>query len=212
MIQGTLSNLLLHRRAAHPLGVAMALVTDNHDLEGMGRVKVKFPWLDESDESYWARIVTPMAGKDHGLYLLPEVGDEVLIAFEQGSVDHPYVLGALWNGVDKPPDTNSDGKNNYRFLKSRSGHIVRMDDTEGAEKIEIIDKSGKNSITIATADNSITIHTAGDLKLEAQGKLTLTGAGVEITSTAAVAIKGSQDINVTASGQANIKGSLINLN
>ncbi|WP_222705473.1 phage baseplate assembly protein V [Terriglobus albidus] len=212
MSQGTLPNLLLNRRTAHPLGVAMALVTDNKDAEGLGRVKVKFPWLDESDESHWARIVTPMAGKDCGLYLLPEVGDEVLIAFEQGSVDHPYVLGSLWNGVDKPPDANADGKNNHRFLKSRSGHMVRLDDTEGAEKIQIIDKSGKNNITIATADNSITIHAAGNVKVEAQGKLTLTGAGVEITSTAAVAIKASQDINVTASGQASIKGSLINLN
>lgn len=209
---GTLPALLLHRRAAQSLGVAMALVTDNHDDEGQGRVKVRFPWLAEEDESYWARVVTPMAGKDRGLYLLPEIGDEVLVAFEQGSVDHPYVLGSLWNGIDKPPEANADGKNNHRVLKSRSGHTLLMDDTDGKENIQIVDKSGKNSIVISAADNSITIRASGNIKVEAQGKLTLAGAGVEINSTAAITLKASQDIDVTANGQTNLKGTLINLN
>ncbi len=72
-----------------------------------------------------------MAGAGRGLYILPEVDDEVLVAFEHGNPSTPYVLGGLWNGKDKPPEANSDGKNNMRVLKSRSGHVIRLDDTAG---------------------------------------------------------------------------------
>ena len=123
-------------------GVVTGIVTNNKDTEGMGRVKVKFPWGEDSDESYWARIATLMAGKDIGTFFLPEVGDEVLVAFEHGDINHPYVIGALWNGVDTPPETNEDGKNNIRKIKSRSGHEIIFDDEEKKEKIEINTKAG----------------------------------------------------------------------
>ena len=125
-------------------GVVTGIVTNNKDTEGMGRVKVKFPWGEDSDESYWARIATLMAGKDIGTFFLPEVGDEVLVAFEHGDINHPYVIGALWNGVDTPPETNEDGKNNIRKIKSRSGHEIIFDDNDEQkkEKIEIHTKAG----------------------------------------------------------------------
>ncbi|MEA2176331.1 MAG: hypothetical protein QOD00_3923, partial [Blastocatellia bacterium] len=138
-------------------GVVVGIVTNNQDPDEMGRVKVKFPWLSDEDESNWARVATPMAGKERGLYLLPEVEDEVLVAFENGDMRFPYVLGSLWNGKDTPPAKNDDGKNNVRVLKSRSGHVIRLTDEDGKEKIEIIDKSEKNSIEIDTASNTITI-------------------------------------------------------
>jgi len=107
-------------------------VTNNKDEEGLGRVKVTFAWLAENDESNWARIATMMAGNDRGSYFLPEVGDEVLIAFEQGSIStFLHVIGSLWNGKDKVHETNSDGKNNLRVIKSRSGHKIIFDDTKG---------------------------------------------------------------------------------
>src|SRR5215472_353851 len=102
-------------------GVVVGIVTNNQDPDGMGRVKVKFPWLSDQDESWWARIATVMAGSSRGSYFLPEVNDEVMVAFEHGDVRFPYVLGALWNGKDSPPTTNSDGKNSIRLIKSRSG-------------------------------------------------------------------------------------------
>ena len=86
-----------------PAGVVIGLVTNNQDPDGQGRVKVKFPWLSDDQESNWARLAMPMAGKNRGLFLLPEVGDEVLVMFEQGDVNHPYVIGAVWNGADTPP-------------------------------------------------------------------------------------------------------------
>ena len=155
-------------------GVTVGIVTNNQDPDGMGRVKVRFPWLDADEEGNWARVLTPMAGNDRGLYFLPEVEDEVLVAFEHGRVEFPYVLGALWNGMDAPPESNDDGENNMRTIKSRSGHIIRLDDTDGAEQIEIIDSAGANSIVISTADNTITIQADADITIQsANGKLIL---------------------------------------
>src|SRR5262245_31955279 len=109
-------------------GVVSGIVTNNQDPDKRGRVKLKFPWLSDTDESWWARIVSPMAGKERGVYFLPEVNDEVLVAFEHGDPRFPLVIGALWNTEDKPPFTNDDGKNNVRAIKSRSGHTITLGD------------------------------------------------------------------------------------
>lgn len=212
MSSSLLPELLFPKQSSRALGVAVGLVTNNQDPEGLGRVKVKYPWLGDDDESYWARLVVPMAGNNRGTWFLPEVDDEVLIAFDQGSLDYPYVLGALWNGKDKPPESNSDGKNNHRTIKSRSGHIIRMDDTDGSEKLEIIDKSGNNKIVVDSSQNSITIESGGDIKLTAKGKVTLSGNGVEIQSQADGSFKASGNLDVNANGQLNLKGSMVNIN
>lgn len=154
-------------------GVTVGVVTNNQDPDKLGRIKVKFPWLSDKDESYWARIVAPMAGKERGMYFLPEVDDEVLVAFEHGQVEFPYILGALWNGKDKPPGTNDDGKNNQRLIKSRSGHTIVLDDTESKETIIIRDKTGKNEIVIDSSRNAITIKSEQDLTIEAKSKMSL---------------------------------------
>jgi uncharacterized protein involved in type VI secretion and phage assembly len=154
-------------------GVTVGIVTNNQDPDGLGRVKVKLPWLSEEHESHWARLLTPMAGPERGLYCLPEVDDEVLVAFEHGQVEFPYVLGALWNGQDKPPEQNDDGQNNRRTLKSRSGHVITLDDTKDQEQIVIRDKTGKNEIVIDSKNNTLNIRVEGDLTIEAKGKISL---------------------------------------
>jgi uncharacterized protein involved in type VI secretion and phage assembly len=193
-------------------GVAVGVVTNNQDSEGLGRVKVRFPWLSDEDESHWARVLTPMAGNQRGLYFIPEVDDEVLVAFQHGDIRFPYILGALWNGKDKPPESN-DGANNLRTIKSRSGHIIRLDDTDGAEKIEIIDKSKKNSIIVNTAENTITIVADADITIRsASSKLILEGNGIEMKSQAGVKVEASQGMELKAGSQLNIKGSVVNIN
>ncbi|HLP87140.1 MAG TPA: phage baseplate assembly protein V [Nostocaceae cyanobacterium] len=165
-------NLLMdNSQNNHFYGVTVGLVTNNKDPDGLGRVKVKFPWLSATEESYWARMLTPMAGNDRGIYFLPEINDEVLVAFEQGNIAFPYILGALWNGVDKPPGKNDDGKNNQRIIKSRSGHAIILDDTEGAEQIIIQDKTGNNQIMINSQENTMNIKVEKDLTIEAKGKI-----------------------------------------
>ncbi len=146
-------------------GVVPAIVTNNEDTENRGRVRLTFPWLSDKNESDWCRIVTMMAGDDMGFYVLPEVGDEVLVAFDRGNINCPYVIGMLWNGKTKVPEENTGGKNNVRTFKTRSGHqltfddnteekkakvqlvssaghSVTMDDASGAEKVEIVSKAG----------------------------------------------------------------------
>jgi phage baseplate assembly protein V len=195
-------------------GVAVGLVTNNKDPDGLGRVKVKLPWLGDTAESDWARVASPMAGAARGLYLLPEVDDEVLIAFEHGNPETVYVLGGLWNGKDKPPESNSDGKNDRRTLKSRSGHVIRLTDTKDAETIEIIDKSAKNSVVISTKDNSITITADADITITStKGKLVLSGkGGVEITSGAALKAEAKGNLDLKGGPQLNVRASAVNIN
>jgi phage baseplate assembly protein V len=194
-------------------GVAVALVIDNKDPQGLGRVRLKFPALSDDEVGHWARIAVLMAGADRGTFFLPEIGEEVLVAFENGDIARPYVLGGLWNGKDKPPETNGDGKNNLRLVKSRSGHLIRLDDSDGAEKIEIVDKSGGNSITIDTANNAITITSAADVTIDApQGTLKLSAQKIEITSSTDTEIKAQANLTLEASGNATLKGTVVNIN
>jgi len=194
-------------------GVAFAIVTNNKDPDGLGRVKLKLPWMDDTAETDWARVVSPMAGKERGFYCLPEVDDEVLVAFEHGSPDRPYVLGALWNGKDKPPETNGDGKNNVRVIKSRSGHVIRLTDKDDEEKIEIIDSSAKNSIVISSKDNTITIMADADVAIQSNtGKLKLSGNGIEIKSKAEIKIEATSTLDLKAGPMLNIKGQIVNIN
>jgi uncharacterized protein involved in type VI secretion and phage assembly len=200
-------------RAGRIYGAVIGVVTNNQDPDKLGRVKLKFPWLSDVDESSWARVAAPMAGKERGAYFLPEVDDEVLVVFEHGDVRFPYVLGALWNGKDAPPVTNDDGKNNVRMIKSRSGHIVKLNDEDGKETIEIIDKSQKNSIVIDTSKNSVTITTDKDITLSAsKGAIKLDAQNVEINSSSAMKVKVGSTMNIEASGTMTIKGQMVNIN
>jgi uncharacterized protein involved in type VI secretion and phage assembly len=186
-------------------GVVVGIVTNNQDPDKMARVRVKFPWLSDDHESWWARIATPMAGSGRGIYFLPEVNDEVLVAFEHGDVRSPYIVGALWNGQDAPPANNDDGKNNIRLVHSRSGHLIRLDDTDGDEKIEIIDKTGGNKITIKSSDNSMSLECTGKMTLHAQ-------AGIEITSDADIKIQANTTMDVESTAPMTIKGATVNIN
>lgn len=194
-------------------GVVIGIVTNNKDPEGLGRIKVKFPWLSDSDESGWARVASLMAGKERGAYFLPEVDDEVLVAFEYGDFNMPFVIGSLWNGKDKPPQKNDDGKNNLRVIRSRSGHLIKLDDTDGAEKIEIIDKTEKNRVVIDAKNDKISIISNKDIEISApNGKITIEANDIEAKSKASAKIEASAGMDLKASGNMNIKGATVNLN
>ncbi len=201
------------RQPGRIYGVVVGVVTNNQDPEGLGRVKVRFPWLSDEDESQWARVATLMAGKERGAFFLPEVDDEALVAFEHGDVRFPFVIGALWNGVDKPPADNGDGQNNLRVIKSRSGHTIKLNDEDGKEKIEIVDKSEKNRIVFDTANNSITIASEKDITLSApKGTIKLDAQKIEIKSSADSKIEAGAGMEVKASATMTIKGATVNIN
>ncbi len=194
-------------------GVVVGVVTDNKDPDKLGRVKVKIPRLSADDESNWARVISFMGGKQMGGFFLPEVNDEVLVAFEYGDINIPYVIGSLWNGKDTPPLTNDDGKNNFRIIKSRSGHVIRLDDTDGQEKIEIVDKSENNKIIIDTKEKKISINSDKDIEISApNGKVTIKANDFEVKTQASTKIEASSSMDLKASGTTTIKGATVNIN
>jgi uncharacterized protein involved in type VI secretion and phage assembly len=187
-------------------GLAVGVVTDNKDPEGLARVRVKLPWLEDGAVSYWARIAVLMAGNDMGSFFLPEIGDEVLIGAEQGDPSHLYVLGMLWNGQLGPPDTNSDGNNHKRFIRTRSKHELRFCDdpadplaqlaladgkmlTVSKDGIEITD--GANKIVIESNSSAITIESTAQLKIKSQMISIEAGASMEIKSSGTLTLKGA---------------------
>ena len=197
-------------------GVALGLVTNNQDPDGLGRVKLKYPWREDEPESFWARVAVLAAGKDRGTTWIPEVGDEVLVAFDKGNIEHPYVIGSLWNGKDTPPEKNADGQNDTKLIRSRcghqikffekqgqesfeiktnGGHVLLMDDTAGSAQIVIKDSSG-NKIEIKSAQNSLTIESGLSLKIKSQQ--------IDIEAGAAM--------NIKASGTLTIQGALVRIN
>ncbi|MDN3354882.1 phage baseplate assembly protein V [Actinomadura sp. DC4] len=188
-------------------GVAVGVVTDNRDPRGQGRVKVRL--AAGGEDGLWARLAAPSAGKDRGAYFPPEPGDEVLLAFEHGHADRPYVVGSLWNGKDTPPAATPD----VRVVKSRSGHMVRLDDTDGAEKIELVEKNGRSSVVLDSATGAITVHGSGDVTVEApEGELRLRGSRIVLDADASIAVRAKGSLDLTGDGPATLRGATVDIN
>lgn len=194
---GSLAGLLRKHLTGEPppdqrepfYGVLVGTVEDNDEVRAvppslpLGRVKVSFPGLSDRFTSGWAPCVRPMAGSSAGFYALPDVGDQVLVAFEAGDVTRPYVLGGLWNGRQPPPENNLDGTNAKTVIVSRTGHRISFDDTAAAPKLTVADRSG-SSLTFDPTVGSVTVAATGELVLTAaqgQTKITMDAQGVDVT-------------------------------
>ena len=223
----TLSQLLSDthsQRDGHIEGVVVGVITNNNDPLGLGRTKVKFPWLGEQIESAWCRMAAPMAGNGRGFYYIPEVNDEVLVAFEHGDPNVPYILGALWNTTDKPPKPSgnivSAGKVNKRILRSRSGHEIVFCDEAGKESITIVDKTEKNKIVIDSTKKSLGISVSGDCVIKADGQCTIeakqnielksTGKDVTIDCTN-FTVKAKANCKIESSAQLDLESAMVNV-
>lgn len=187
-------------------GIVIGIVADLDDPLKLGRVRVKLPHLD-GQLSDWARIASPMAGKDRGMFMRPELEDEVLVLFEHGDPRRASVVGAFWSSADTPPA--DDGKtidNNWRFFRSRSGHLLKFDDTSGAERIEIVGKGGDHKLLIDVSGKKIEIScSSGDIALSApSGKLSIDAQQVEI--------KASASLKIEAGATMTIKGASVAIN
>ena len=187
-------------------GIVIGLVSDLADPENIGRVRVTYPHLN-NESSDWARLVSQMAGNGRGSFFRPEVGDEVLVAFELGDVRRPYILGSLWSTTDTPPaDDGQPAQNNWRFIKSRSGHIVKLDDTAGKEKIEITGSDGQRQIVLDIANKKVQVTCdSGDVEVSA-------AAGSIKVDAVTVEIKASGNMTLQASGSMTIKGASVAIN
>ena len=187
-------------------GIVVGIVSNLDDQEGLGRVKVTYPHL-ENQESDWARLATPMAGAGQGLFLKPDIGHEVLVVFEHGDPRRPYILGSLWSKEDPPPP--NDGKpteNNWRFLHSRSGHIILVDDTPGSERIKLIDKDGKRQVVIDSANGKIEVSSEGGVV-----DVVATGGTVNLTADT-INVKAKGNMTLEAGRTMTLVGKKIDIN
>lgn len=175
-------------------GVYPAVVSDVSDPDGQGRVKVTLPWApDTGDGKYeaWARLATFMAGNNRGAWFIPDVDDEVLVAFEAGNPRRPYVVGCLWNGGDSPPATMDDSARNTRkVLRSRNGVQVTLDDSDGSESL-VLETPGGQKVTLKDGPGNVLIEdsSGNSVKLEPSGitinasaKVTLNASMVEVSA------------------------------
>jgi phage protein D len=164
-------------------GLVIGIVTDNQDPQGWGRVKVKYPALSSDHASDWARVVAVGGGDQCGIEFLPEVNDEVLVGFEMGDIRFPYVIGGLWNGVEAPPKKNGEitagGRVTQRIIRSRTGHLVILDDSDGQAGITLQDKNG-NKVSIDSNSNKLTIQVTGDISIQAGGQIEIKGAMINL--------------------------------
>jgi phage baseplate assembly protein V len=185
-------------------GVVVAIVTDNIDPASEGRVKIQFPWFDEQMETEWCRVSQFYSGNGFGAFFIPEVGDEVLVSFIHGDMRMPIVIGGLYNGKDKPPSSRQKDKDE-KMIRTKGGHRIILDDTQGKEKIVIIDSKGNNSVEIDTKGDSITIKAA-------TGKLVLDAQGIEIKSGKGFEVSAQTTVKIEANSTMDLKGSTININ
>lgn len=197
-------------------GMVIGVVTNVDDPDGRGRVRLRYPWLDGQFESDWARVVHVGAGKDRGLQVLPEVDDEVLVGFEHGDRRSAFVLGGLYNGVDVPPRDRpvaSSGAVDLRVWRSRTGHEVVLDDTDGAGQVVVRTADDAVVVTLDVASRSLSVTCDGDVKVEAQGAVQVDAKGdLTVSAQGSASISGKSGLTLESSGKVTVKGSAIALN
>lgn len=208
----------------------MAVVKDNADPDKMGRVKVSFAWQELIGEvSPWIRVLSPHAGPNQGIQFIPEIGDQVLVDFEGGDAESPYVVGSLYHAGHTPDNAWSSEDNNTKIIRTRSGHTIELDDTEGEEKINIYDDGGsiitfdtkEQSLTISamkkidinanniniTAGKDITIAAEGNIELASKGDSTLLAEGtLDLQAYEDASIKSGKNLQLEAATNATLKG------
>ncbi|UJF34078.1 phage baseplate assembly protein V [Paenibacillus hexagrammi] len=220
-------------------GVMVAVVTNNKDPDNLGRVKLKLPLQETETETDWVRIATLMGGKDMGSLFIPEVNDEVLVAFHLGEVRQPFVIGMLWNPKNQPPAPAD--KNDIRKIKSRSGHELIFNDKSGDESItvktkkgqtieltdkddsiKIADQSGNNEIlikggsaneiTVKSSATKIVLNAKGEVSIESAKEIKIKSTQINIEASATMALKAAATLDIKSDGMINIKGSMVKIN
>jgi phage protein D len=215
--------------APAPTGVVSALVTNAADPEGNGRVKLRFPWLADAYESDWARTVQLGAGKNRGAMLVPEVNDEVLVAFEQGDLNRPYVIGGLYNGVDKPRKgpietvDKGNGAVNRRALVSRTGHRLELlEKAGGIDGIQIVTGDDALRVELDKQGSRVIVHSDGTVVVEAKkgvtvdsgtGDIQLSGKSIALTAKQGVTVDaGAGNLALTSKAKADLHGTQVSVN
>lgn len=195
-------------------GVVTAVVTANDDPEEQARVKFKMPWLDPDYELNWAPVVHSGAGPNSGSVWMPEVHDEVLVAFDNGNVSFPYVIGGLYNGVDKPSLGNGlfdNGKVKRRGFISRKGHRLVFFDADDKSGIALI--TNDNNLRLSLDETGKELHIYGDTKVfvESGQEIDLKASKVSVKADSDFTLRAGK-VTIKADGVVDIDGAVIQLN
>lgn len=203
------------RRDKRIQGVTLATVVSNQDLSGQGRVQIRIAaWPNYQP---WARVAAFDAGNQRGGYFIPQAGDEVLVAFNQGDVREPFVLGTLWNGRDKPPYTGPADPVQKRAIRTPTGHEVLLDDAE--QKVVVKTSTGQtitlapDRIEIAAGDAAkITLTTSGGVTIEASAQIELKAPAIKLNATSSLDLKASIVASLDGGANCVVKGGLVHIN
>ena len=183
-------------------GAQRGRVLDNADPNGLGRVKVQFPWqMAKGTSTPWIKMITPYSGGGKGFYFIPEKGEEVLVGFEGDNPEKPFVLSAGYN--TSASSGFSDADNNIKAIKTRSGHLIELNDTDGGEFITIKDKN-ENLFTIDTVNNDITINANNNVFVNAVETIKLSAKNIELKAIEDVIVDAGKSISDTAGENHNI--------
>lgn len=204
-------------------GLVPAIVSDARDPAKLGRLKLSFPWLDKDYTSNWARVAQPGAGKARGTLVLPEVGDEVLVGFEHGDFDAPYVLGGLHNGMDPLPTFSVDpvdggnGEIAVRGFVSRKGHKVELVENTGITIASgdgklIINLDQKKQLIEVISGKEISVKAANGIKVDSgNGPLELKGQKVTVQSATDVAVDAQASMKLSGQAGVKVEGSTVSV-
>jgi len=200
-------------------GITLAQVIDNVDSELGGRVKIRAKW---SNLSIWARVAPPMAGPNCGMYFIPQNGDEVLVAFNQGDTVDAYIIGSVWNGVDRPPTLNPTDAITKRIIKTPQGLELIFDDS--AQSITIISGTkqevtiGPSKVEITTRDETaenttatVSINGAGDISVKAERSIALKAPKISIDGDI-VEINSSNNMSINGGQLCDLKAAIVKIN
>lgn len=196
-------------------GVAVAEVISNLDVTGGAKVQLRLPWLPGYEP--WARVAAVSAGSSRGVFFIPQVGDEVLVAFNQGDVREPYVVGGLWNGQDSPPSDAPTDAITKRLVKTPAGHTIELDDLEQSVTVET--STGQkvaltvDAIELTTAGGTATVKlgTAGSVEITASLDLSIKAPSISIQGTS-VDVKAGGSASLDGGGACIVKGGVVAIN
>ena len=201
-------------------------VIDNNDEKGLGRVRVQFIWQKdasgEDSKTNWIRVASPQGGGSKGFYVLPEKGDQVLVAFEHNHPERAYVLTGMYHGGAKPE--HHDPGNLKKAMKTKGGHQILMNDEKGKESMALsspfdfsaaaaggdMNLTAKSKITIKSDGGDITIKTPTNISVDADGNITINAKGnINIKATGTMGLESTGDMslkapNIKISGTASI--------
>jgi uncharacterized protein involved in type VI secretion and phage assembly len=197
-------------------GVTVAQVINNIDSTGQGRVQLSLPWLPSFQP--WARVAVLDAGMNRGTYFIPQIGDEVLVAFNHGDVREPFVIGGLWNALDVPPALLPTDPVSKRIIRTPLGHEIEFDDA--AQSITIISSTEQkitidpSSIKLSTlgVTASVTLDTIGNISIQAAGSIELKAPQIKIQGSISVDIQGASTTSIKGGTACEIQGGLVKIN